>query len=314
MFKKPVLLALGLLFFPVDFLNWNHQVWRTKEPARSAVVFPLDPGLPDFLRPYVDGENRLFLIIHRTPFNIEKTSLWAHIWLILQSSFSDSRDDIDLGHVQFAWSCALRGKRMEGASGFTGDQRNLSLSYAKDTWGATAALFDHKDGYFETPRQVHEKSFRAHRAGRLKVYSIKVREKSCERFLENFFDTKVTRRLRTFGLTSSNCTSVAMDLFSSVPEFPKPLLASSKVTLYAPKTCFGWSKKILGSNVELSPFWRERLGRQKPKSVRLFDCLSKLRSEQVQETLEISFHSPNKLEQQIGVLHLDSALEPLFIP
>ena len=96
----------------------------------SFIQNPLNAGLPTSMRRLEHKGDVLYLIVHKTRFEIDYSSPQS----LRSSLFLNAKDSMEVGHVQLAWSCLIDNKRYESAFGFTGDNEGQSLQMVKQGW------------------------------------------------------------------------------------------------------------------------------------------------------------------------------------
>lgn len=259
--------------------------------ARSFIQYPLSAGLPPLISE-IDNklneasvENRGYLIIH-TPDNILDFDNPKTIKsTLLSSGFSQ----LNVGHLQFAWSCKIGKKRFQSATGFTGDLENKSFIQLKKGFGLSPFISTFKDAHLETPREVQNRMIKSLKEENLEIISFVLGDK-CENILARVWSFINSEKSNNFSLAKKsytkkrsgyNCTSLVISWLDSLPRTQKLLTRSSLQKMSIPKKFFGNSAHKV-SLYSLGEVWKgERV------DIDLYDpgTLSKsLNSEKFQKT------------------------------
>lgn len=292
---------------------------------RSPLRTPKNPGLPRFLMPqrnfivnsHLDA-NIVFLIVHRSSSFTSLSNLTVaakQIYNVLSKKRS-----VDFGHVQWAWSCMKNGRRLEGASGFTGDQEDTANELAMSGWGATAALLEFQDGYFETPWEIQAKA-EGKSSEEIGVISFEVNEKSCSKLLSKYEKLRFKDHLRYFQLITGaagnkfesvgkNCTKIAEEIFSEIENFPQEIFRKSETEISAPLSLFGFPDSPLPEKVRLSDYWKTLI--QSQKSVLVDPSLVLSRIDFEGKKIKLRIQNPTQLFYVVKELPpvLDLTKEP----
>ncbi len=243
-----------------------------KQYYHSPIRFLKNPGLPRILKPVRDQilnqkahANILFLIVTKPKVEINWSDFSDIKKRFLEIQSND--EDVNLGHVQWAWSCRLQNTQHEGASGFNGDQTNSILKNANAGWGMTSAVMNYHDGYFEPPWAVHINLVESNPAD-IKLLAVVVDEKSCEQFLNTYEKIIFDQRLYKFRLLESpaedriegeNCSTVALKLFEQVQNFPLEVFNSAFTEWRVPSILIGYGDTPLPKGAELPLLWKKKL-------------------------------------------------------
>ncbi len=281
---------------------------------RSTVRVPTNPGLPRFLIPVRNellrknvNANLIFLLVR----NPDSENTWDNFEILKKQFFSKiaKKETIDLGHLQWGWSCDINGQRIEGASGYGGEQRNQLLNLALSGWGVTSALMALNDGYFEPPWAV-EVSHRQTKSEQTKMLTVITNSSSCEKFLNAYENLRFKNRLNKFNLfenldisddtqiSSANCATVSDILFSKIEKFPNEIFKKSQTTINIPFHFFGFPNEKLPSDIELPQAWRDHLKARSGISVQWQDIL--LTGQDSNQSVPLNFLDPQKIFRSLS--------------
>lgn len=280
---------------------------------RSPIREPLNPGLPRFLLPLrnervsTDSKASMIFLLVRKP-------IFENQWedqQILKIKFFEklkNAEPLDMGHVQWGWSCNINGQRIEGASGYNGEQRNQTLELATSGWGVTAGLMTMHDGYFESPWEIEVKH-RQNDRKYSKTMTLIVDSKSCENFLKSYEDLKFNVRLNKFNLVESNlnqvdyaavganCITVSKLLFSKIKNFPIDIFEKSLTSIEVDLRFFGLPNHQLPSDVTLSDDWKSQLKQREGFEVKLIDFMAENPNTQ---SIKLKFFDTQKIFKAIS--------------
>lgn len=213
--------------------NRNYIIWSIIAPKD-----PLDLRKPDFFREFL-----------------------AH-----------SSGGLSISHNYIGWSCQVRGRRYEGATGMSGESSEQSKALVKAGWGLTTFLAIYNDGWLATSTEAADDW--AIRRQREEIYNVvvEVSEQECDNML-SFMHTFVTSPRKPwtkFGLTPSveklqggGCITFVTTLLKKAGIL-KSMINSSSRTLYANPYGFGGNDLPKPAGTWLPRLaWREG----KPKKV-----------------------------------------------
>jgi hypothetical protein len=278
---------------------------------RSPIRVPSNPGLPRFLESVRDStlarhtdSNLVFLMVRKPAIAID----WSRFSDLLSGFLMvlAGEQQLDVGHVQWGWSCVVQGERNEGASGYTGEQRDQALDLVKKGWGASAVLMSFGDGVFESPWAV-QVSYDNRSAENYKLLAMVTDQNSCAKFMAKYQDLRFKDRLKSFNLTNGfdlstekifNCVNVAELLFSEVKNFPVEIFTSSFRIWKVPKSLFGRPSDPLPERVSLSAGWSDLLKDRQGQFVEISSALNSSAIE-TDETIDLKFNDTQKLFETI---------------
>ncbi len=317
------MIFLFLFEFPINIakLNELEKDYRNADGSlhyHSHVRLPLNPGLPRFLAKYRDkvlerdaNSNIVFLIVHKS----EVPNNWGDIGglglrFLRQINIGNG---IDFGHVQWGWSCKIQNHRIDGASGYTGEQTDQGIALAFKGWGVTPALMTFNDGYFETPWSVQVKA-QVSSPSNFLVLTVLTSNESCENFLASYQDLRFKKRIQDFQLVSENsefnvdlkeginCSTIAAVLFSNIKGFPMKVFKESQEMWELPIHYFGLPATGLPSSAKISTHWLNQVSEVGGVSVDIRHTLTS--SINSGRKIKVFFLDPQKLFGAIKLLPL----------
>ena len=181
----------------------SHRPWYALEEPEN-IHFPFEFESIDntlrasrFAGPKVDW---IYLFVYRSDLHVRYASPWAMATSITLGNFDNFASvmdgSIEIGHFEFAWSCAPRtlpnGLRVDasGVTGHTGDANETAPGMIASGGGLSPLFYDYTDGYLESEAMVVQRFRRSHET--IKLLAVAVSPEQCRKV-----DDFVRRELKT---------------------------------------------------------------------------------------------------------------------
>lgn len=266
------LIIFFLIIGAITFLSLNRkeEFYLNRSLYGSFVQDPLNAGLPLSLRGMRKSVDVIYLIVHKPKLEMDYRSPKK----LRDSLFLNSTDNLNVGHVQLAWSCEVDNKRYESAFGFTGELNSQALHLLKKGLGASALFAIYEDGFIEEPWGVEKEILTSKQNGTLKIFSINPRSKCKEVLLRllSFFGSNEHKNFSLVQLKGEireahNCSSIILESLAKLGDVGDFLIKKSEKKLMIPYTYLGNDPFVdLPLNTRLPSFIQRQKVRTIPMS------------------------------------------------
>lgn len=207
-------------------LLFTLNVIANKNPKDKFFFDPINAGFPKGIEKVNTTKDMFYLIVHKG----KDEERFNSIKDIYRYVASPKNSPVDLGHVQLAWSCKLKDKKVESGIGFTADIEQELRSLIQQKKYLNALNLKTTNFRMESPLEISKKL--KDRINSIVIIPIPAKDK-CQQVLTNLWNF-INKKNKSYSLFKTQKAKNTFNCTSSILNILKPLaLAASKKKLYS---------------------------------------------------------------------------------